>query len=102
MAADDFREGFLCSICKRDMKSLPQLQDHFDSAHREDKAVFHQLLGFFGRAKRKLLGDTLAGDVEASDVGRIRGGSTTSLGEGGIDPVMWEPQGPGESLGVVH
>ena len=98
MATDDFKEGFICSICKRDMKSLPQLQDHFDTAHREDKAVFQQLRGFFGRAKRKLLGDALAGDVQSTDVDRIRTGSSASLGnEGGIDPAMWEPQGPGKS-----
>jgi rabenosyn-5 len=100
MATDDFKEGFICSICMRDIKSLPQLQDHFDRAHREDRAVLQQLRGFFTRDKQKLLGE---GNVRSTNVDRICSASTTSLGnEGGIDPVMWEPQGPGMSFVDLH
>lgn len=45
----EIREGFLCPICLCDLKTVDQLQDHFELTHAtEDHDVFQALKGFIG------------------------------------------------------
>lgn len=38
-------EGFLCPICKADLKSFPRLKTHFQENHPEDQDVVKSLKG---------------------------------------------------------
>lgn len=52
----EFKEGFLCPICVKDLGTIAELTTHFDTVHSsEDKDVLQSFKGFIGRAKRKLL-----------------------------------------------
>lgn len=48
-------EGFLCPICKADLKSATQLTTHFDSLHQEEQDVLKSLKDIFGIAKKIIL-----------------------------------------------
>lgn len=91
---ESIREGFICSICRRELDSIESLQSHFETAHSsEDKAGLKAVKDLFGRAKRKILGDSApaaesSAPAEAESAARLRSSSGTS----GIDPVLWEPQ----------
>lgn len=48
----EIREGFICPICLCDLKTVDQLQNHFETAHAsEDHDVFQTFKGFIGRCK---------------------------------------------------
>lgn len=56
IAEGEIREGLLCPICLQDLKTVDQLQDHFELTHStEDQDVFQALKGFLGKAKKKIL-----------------------------------------------
>ncbi|CAG9114882.1 unnamed protein product [Plutella xylostella] len=48
-------EGFLCPICKADLKSATQLTSHFESLHQEEQDVLKSLKDIFGKAKKIIL-----------------------------------------------
>lgn len=52
---DEILEGFLCPICKADLKSASQLTNHFESLHQEDQDVLKSLKDIFGKAKTIIL-----------------------------------------------
>lgn len=52
---DDILEGFLCPICKADLKSASQLTSHFESQHQEEQDVLKSLKDIFGKAKKIIL-----------------------------------------------
>lgn len=52
---DDILEGFLCPICKADLKSPNQLTIHFETLHQEEQDVLKSLKTIFGKAKKKIL-----------------------------------------------
>lgn len=52
---EEIREGFLCPICKADLKSATQLTSHFESLHSEDQDVLRSLKDVFGKAKKIIL-----------------------------------------------
>lgn len=52
---DEILEGFLCPICKADLKSASQLTSHFESQHQEDQDVLRSLKDIFGKAKKIIL-----------------------------------------------
>lgn len=41
----DILEGFLCPICKADLKSFSRLKNHFQEIHPEDQDVLKSLKG---------------------------------------------------------
>lgn len=41
----DILEGFLCPICKADLKTLNRLKTHFQEQHPEDQDVLKSLKG---------------------------------------------------------
>lgn len=41
----DILEGFLCPICKADLKTLSRLKIHFQENHPEDQDVLKSLKG---------------------------------------------------------
>lgn len=52
---EEILEGFLCPICKADLKSPSQLTSHFESLHSEDQDVLRSLKDVFGKAKKIIL-----------------------------------------------
>lgn len=52
---DEILEGFLCPICKADLKSASQLTNHFESLHSEEQDVLKSLKDIFGKAKKIIL-----------------------------------------------
>lgn len=53
-ADGEILEGFICPICREDLKSLELLTDHFDKSHAEDddlKTLFKEI---FSKAKKKI------------------------------------------------
>ncbi|KAL4707400.1 hypothetical protein ACJJTC_008585 [Scirpophaga incertulas] len=54
---DQILEGFLCPICKADLKSASQLTSHFESLHQEEQDVLKSLKEIFGKAKKIILND---------------------------------------------
>ncbi|KAJ0180740.1 hypothetical protein K1T71_004144 [Dendrolimus kikuchii] len=52
---DEILEGFLCPICKADLKSASQLTNHFESLHSEEQDVLRSLKDIFGKAKKIIL-----------------------------------------------
>lgn len=51
----DIIEGFLCPICKTDLKTPDQLTSHFETLHKEEQDVLKSLKLIFGKAKKKIL-----------------------------------------------
>lgn len=47
-------EGFICPICREDLKSLEFLTDHFDKAHAEDDDIKTLFKEIFSKAKKKI------------------------------------------------
>lgn len=52
---EEILEGFLCPICKADLKSASQLTSHFENLHQEDQDVLKSLKDIFGKAKKVIL-----------------------------------------------
>ncbi|XP_045783745.1 rabenosyn-5 isoform X1 [Maniola jurtina] len=52
---EEILEGFLCPICKADLKSATQLTSHFESLHQEEQDVLKSLKDIFGKAKKVIL-----------------------------------------------
>ncbi|CAB3221452.1 unnamed protein product [Arctia plantaginis] len=52
---EEILEGFLCPICKADLKSASQLTSHFESLHQEEQDVLKSLKEIFGKAKKIIL-----------------------------------------------
>ncbi|KAH8412135.1 hypothetical protein KR009_000015 [Drosophila setifemur] len=48
-------EGFLCPICRADLKSIDVLTDHFARQHAEEEAVLKSFKDIFTKAKQKIL-----------------------------------------------
>ncbi|KAI5641768.1 FYVE zinc finger domain-containing protein [Phthorimaea operculella] len=61
---EEILEGFLCPICKADLKSASQLTSHFESQHQEEQDVLKSLKDIFGKAKKIILNND---DVELSE-----------------------------------
>ena len=47
-------EGFLCPICKSDLKTADRLINHFDSDHSEDQDLLKSFKDIFLTAKKKI------------------------------------------------
>lgn len=43
--ADAIREGFLCPICHRDLRSPNLLLTHFESSHSEEQDLLRSIKG---------------------------------------------------------
>lgn len=52
---EEILEGFLCPICKADLKSASQLTSHFESVHQEEQDVLRSLKDLLGKAKKIIL-----------------------------------------------
>ncbi|RVE43232.1 hypothetical protein evm_012112 [Chilo suppressalis] len=64
---DEILEGFLCPICKADLKSASQLTSHFESLHQEEQDVLKSLKDIFGKAKKIILNNDDTDLKEAFD-----------------------------------
>lgn len=99
---NEIREGFLCPICFKDLKSPTNLASHFEDFHDEDKDVLQQLRTAFGKAKRKILKIPREDDTDGQNIERHNSNDTSHISHGtpdtgGIDLALWEPQNLGES-----
>ncbi|CAH0721973.1 unnamed protein product, partial [Brenthis ino] len=52
---EEILEGFLCPICKADLKSASQLTTHFESLHQEEQDILKSLKEIFGKARKIIL-----------------------------------------------
>lgn len=64
---DEILEGFLCPICKADLKSASQLTSHFESLHQEEQDVLRSLKDIFGKAKKIILNNNDTDLLESFD-----------------------------------
>ena len=91
MDADEIKEGFLCPMCLKDLRSASILQKHFEESHSDDKDTLRQIRGMFGKAKRKIMDK-----IDSSDTDGIITGSEDDVSEGlvtrGVDPFLWDHQ----------
>ncbi|XP_073229066.1 rabenosyn-5-like isoform X2 [Porites lutea] len=96
MDADEIKEGFLCPMCLKDLRSASILQKHFEESHSDDKDTLRQIRGMFGKAKRKIMDK-----IDSSDTDGIITGSEDDVPEGlvtrGVDPFLWDHQEFGTS-----
>ncbi|KAJ8925922.1 hypothetical protein NQ315_009774 [Exocentrus adspersus] len=53
--ADSIREGFLCPICHKDMRSPNNLITHFQDLHSEEQDILKSIKDIYGIAKKKIL-----------------------------------------------
>ncbi|KAJ3587037.1 hypothetical protein NHX12_013427 [Muraenolepis orangiensis] len=86
--AGEVKEGFICPLCRKDLQSFYQLQEHYEEEHSGDerhvRGQIKSLVQKAKKAKDKLL------KREGED--RADTGSYESFYYGGVDPYMWEPQ----------
>jgi rabenosyn-5 len=52
---DEILEGFLCPICKKDLKTPERLTNHVETLHSEEKDLLQSLKQIFSKAKKKIL-----------------------------------------------
>lgn len=64
---EEILEGFLCPICKADLKSASQLTSHFESLHQEEQDVLRSLKDIFGKAKKIILNNNDTDLLETFD-----------------------------------
>jgi len=99
---EEIKEGFLCPICLKDLKSPTHLSSHFEEFHEEDKDVLQQLRNVFGKAKQKILQRPVEIRSESPNQTSIDQASSFvshgTPGSGGIDIALWETQQPGMKL----
>lgn len=48
-------EGFLCPVCKEDLKSPERLTNHVEQQHAEEQVILKSLKEIFGFARKKIL-----------------------------------------------
>lgn len=96
MESDEIKEGFLCPICLKDMRSASLLQKHFEDVHSDDKDTLRQIRGMFGKAKRKIMDkiDNTDGEVVNN---LTQDGIPEGSGNRGVDPFLWDHQEFGAS-----
>ncbi|GJQ76321.1 putative metal ion binding protein [Trypoxylus dichotomus] len=51
----EIREGFICSICHKNLQSAKQLITHFEDLHSEEQDVLKSFKELIGKAKKKIL-----------------------------------------------
>ncbi|EDW03917.1 rabenosyn-5 [Drosophila grimshawi] len=90
--SDEILEGFLCPICRADLKSIDFLTEHFARQHAEEedalKSVFKDI---FSKAKKKILNNfeddrnrgALAGVMPTASAASAAGGASAAGAAGG-------------------
>lgn len=101
MESDEIKEGFLCPICLKDMRSASLLQKHFEDVHSDDKDTLRQIRGMFGKAKRKIMDkiDNTDGEVVNN---LTPDGIPEGSGNRGVDPFLWDHQEFGKDSGIIN
>ena len=91
MENDYIKEGFLCPMCLKDLRSASPLQKHFEESHSDDKDTLRQIRGMFGNAKRKIMDK-----IDSSETDGAIADGEDSVPEGsvsrGVDPFLWDHQ----------
>ena len=101
-SGEEIREGFLCPICMKDLRTPSQLSSHFEEFHAEDKDILRQLRSVFGRAKNKILNrdepTRASSQMPSSEGSKTAFVSRGTPGSGGIDLLLWDPQEIGKKI----
>ena len=90
-------EGFICPLCKEDLKGISQLEEHFKHEHEEKRfsKLKSNLKHIFDKAKPKMMKKRADQKPTAAIVTQV---ATYPLSIGpaaivsGIDPALWPPQ----------
>lgn len=96
MEGDDIKEGFLCPMCLKDLRSASLLQKHFEESHSDDKDTLRQIRGMFGKAKRKILDKIESSETDGAFSG-VEDGAPEGPVSRGVDPFLWDHQEFGAS-----
>lgn len=91
MEGGDIREGFLCPMCLKDLRSASLLQKHFEESHSDDKDTLRQIRGMFGKAKRKILDKIESTETDGAFAG-VEDGAPEGPVSRGVDPFLWDHQ----------
>ena len=91
MEGDDIKEGFLCPMCLKDLRSASLLQKHFEESHSDDKDTLRQIRGMFGKAKRKILDKIESSETDGAFSG-VENGAPEGPVSRGVDPFLWDHQ----------
>jgi len=78
-ASGEILEGFLCPICRADLKSIDVLTDHFARQHAEEEAALKSFKDIFTKAKKKILNPFE--DEKAAAVASPGGSSSAAAGK---------------------
>ncbi|XP_037819904.1 rabenosyn-5 [Lucilia sericata] len=74
-------EGFICPICREDLKSLEFLTDHFDKAHAEDDDLRTLFKDIFSKAKKKINFDLSRNLEKNATISNSRSGGEPNIRE---------------------
>ena len=91
MESDDIKEGFLCPMCMKDLRSASLLQKHFEDSHSDDKDTLRHIRGMFGKAKKKIMDKIDSSETDGAIAG-TEDGVFEGLVSRGVDPFLWDHQ----------
>ncbi|KAI8127980.1 Rabenosyn-5 [Lucilia cuprina] len=74
-------EGFICPMCREDLKSLEFLTDHFDKAHAEDDDLRTLFKDIFSKAKKKINFDLSRSLEKNATISTSRSGAEPNVRE---------------------
>lgn len=52
-------EGFLCPVCKQDLKTPERLTSHVETLHSDEQDLLQSLKDIFSKAKKKIFDDSI-------------------------------------------
>lgn len=81
--SDEILEGFLCPICRADLKSIDFLTEHFARQHAEEEDALKSVFNIFTKAKKKILNNFDDDRVPASQATSSATGAAASSGAAG-------------------
>ncbi|SPP82247.1 rabenosyn-5 [Drosophila guanche] len=87
-ASGEILEGFLCPICRADLKSIDVLTDHFARKHAEEEDTLKSVFNIFVKAKKKILNnfeDERNGAAAGSSSSSTAAGASSSANGNGAD-----------------
>ena len=96
-------EGFICPLCRKDLKGISQLEEHFKDEHEEKRfsKFKSNLKTIFDKAKPKIMKKReLSVDEGATAAVATLAFFDPAAIVSGIDPALWPPQEFGTCLCV--
>ena len=92
-------EGFICPLCKKDLKGKTQLEEHFTDEHEAKRGfskLKNDLKDIFDKAKLKIMTKRDDEEPTAAIATQVTTKNAFLIGPAGIvsgvDPALWPPQ----------